>query len=100
MADLKPVYRAVSKEVVEYQLDQLQEKMGEEISSCYRFLALNWDEHTTYSNSEVIRKLIYTTNIIKELHLHVRKVTEKGTFTWDMALLKLIYLTAKHPEGT
>ncbi len=54
----------------------------------------NWSKLSTYFKYPAgIRKLIYTTNTIEGYHRQIRKVTKnKGVFTSDMALLKLIYL--------
>ncbi|QJB30803.1 IS256 family transposase [Chitinophaga oryzae] len=98
MADLKPVYQAVSKEEAESQLDQLDEKWGKKYPVVIDSWRRNWDKLTTYFQySEAIRRLIYTTNTIEGFHRQVRKVTKtKGAFTSDMALLKLIYLAAQN----
>ncbi|QJB30308.1 IS256 family transposase [Chitinophaga oryzae] len=98
MADLKPVYQAVSKEEAESQLDQLDEKWGKKCPVVIDSWRRNWDKLTTYFQySEAIRRLIYTTNTIEGFHRQVRKVTKtKGAFTSDMALLKLIYLAAQN----
>jgi len=98
MADLKPVYQAVSKEEAEHQLEQLDEKWGKKYPVVIDSWRRNWDKLSTYFQySEAIRKLIYTTNTIEGFHRQVRKVTKtKGAFTSDMALLKLIYLAAQN----
>lgn len=98
MADLKPVYRAVSKEAAEHHLLQLEEKWGKKYPVVLDSWRRNWDKLTTYFQySEAIRKLIYTTNTIEGFHRQVRKVTKtKGAFTSDMALLKLIYLATQN----
>ena len=42
--------------------------------------------------NKLIRKIIYTTNIIEEMHRIMRKFTKtKGGFTSEMALQKMIY---------
>ena len=42
---------------------------------------------------DMIRKLIYTTNIIESFNSQLRKVTKsKRVFTNDQALIKLLYL--------
>lgn len=57
----------------------------------------NWPKLSTYFKYPAgIRKLIYTTNTIEGYHRQIRKVTKnKGVFTSDMALLKLIYLATE-----
>jgi transposase-like protein len=98
MADLKPVYQAVSKEEAEHRLEQLQEKWGKKYPVVIDSWRRNWDKLCTYFQySDAIRKLIYTTNTIEGFHRQVRKVTKtKGAFTSDMALLKLIYLATQN----
>ena len=93
--DLKPVYRAESKELAELRLLELEEKWGRKYPKVLESSQRNWERLSTYFKySEQIRKLIYTTNAIEGLHRQVRKVTKtKGAFPSDMALLKLIYLS-------
>jgi len=57
----------------------------------------NWPKLSTYFKYPAgIRKIIYTTNTIEGYHRQIRKVTKnKGVFTSDMALLKLIYLATE-----
>ena len=71
MKELKPVYQAVSKEQAEVELDNLES---------------NWGE-----------RLIYTTNTVEGYHRQIRKVTKnKGVFTNDTALKKLVYLAYRN----
>ena len=98
MADLKPVYQAVSKDEAEHQLQELEEKWGKKYPVVLDSWKRNWEKLTTYFQySGAIRKLIYTTNTIEGFHRQVRKITKtKGAFTSDMALLKLIYLATQN----
>jgi len=98
MADLKAVYRASSKEVAEEKLEELSAKWEKKYPAVITFWKNNWHKLSTYFKySEDIRKLIYTTNTIEGFHRQVRKVTKnKGAFTSDMALLKLIYLAQRN----
>lgn len=54
----------------------------------------NWDRLTAYFQySQHIRRIIYTTNTVEGYHRQLRKVTKnKGVFTSDTALEKLVYL--------
>jgi transposase-like protein len=94
MADLKPVYQALTKEEGYENLIKLDEKWGKKypvpITSWYN----NWEHLSTFFTYEgYIRKVIYTTNSVEGFHRQVRKVTKtKGAFTSDNALLKLVYL--------
>ena len=94
LRDLKPVYRAESKQLAELRLEELEEKWGKKYPKVLESWQRNWDKLSTYFKyTEQIRKLIYTTNTIEGFHRQVRKVTKtKGAFPSDMALLKLIYL--------
>lgn len=95
MRDLKPVYRAESRELAELRLLELEEKWGRKYPKVLESWQRNWEKLSTYFKyTEQIRKLIYTTNAIEGFHRQVRKVTKtKGAFPSDMALLKLIYLS-------
>jgi transposase-like protein len=54
----------------------------------------NWDNLSTFfSYPEEIRRLIYTTNVVENLHRQFRKVTKnRAVFTNDDALIKMLYL--------
>ena len=94
MRDLKPVYRATTKDLAEDALLVLEEKWGEKYPVVIESWQNNWEELSQYFQyTQPIRKIIYTTNAVEGFHRQVRKVTKtKGAFTSDMALLKLVYL--------
>lgn len=98
MADLKPVYQAISKEQGYENLIALDEKWGKKypvpIASWYN----NWENLSTFFKFDAhIRRVIYTTNSVEGFHRQVRKVTKtKGAFTSDNALLKLVYLVVQN----
>jgi len=100
MRDLKPVYRATSKEMAEDQLLALGEKWGKKYPVVLESWQNNWDELSQYFQyTGPIRRMIYTTNAVEGFHRQVRKVTKtKGAFTSDMALLKLVYLATRNIE--
>ena len=81
-------------------MEKLQEKWNKKYPVVINSWQKNWEKLTTYFNYPAeIRKLIYTTNTIEGYHRQIRKVTKtKGSFTSDMALLKLIYLATKNIE--
>lgn len=97
MADLKPVYRADSEHIALDELEKLKEKWNKKYPMVISSWQTNWAKLTTYFKYPAgIRKLIYTTNTIEGYHRQIRKVTKnKGVFTSDMALLKLIYLATE-----
>lgn len=94
MADLKPVYRADNQAQALTELESLKEKWNKKYPMVISSWENNWPKLSTYFKYPPdIRKLIYTTNTIEGYHRQIRKVTKnKGVFTSDMALLKLIYL--------
>lgn len=97
MADLKPVYRADNESQALSQLESLKEKWNKKYPMVISSWENNWPKLSTYFKYPPgIRKLIYTTNTIEGYHRQIRKVTKnKGVFTSDMALLKLIYLATE-----
>jgi len=94
MADLKPVYRANTESEALDELARLKEKWNKKYPMVIASWENNWAKLSTYFKyPDGIRRLIYTTNTIEGYHRQIRKVTKnKGVFTSDMALLKLIYL--------
>ncbi len=92
--DIKTVYQASTKSFAEDNLKTVTEKWSKKYPIVTDSWNNNWEKLSTYFKySESIRRLIYTTNTIEGFHRQVRKVTKtKGSFTNDMALLKLIYL--------
>jgi len=98
MADLKLVYRADTKEIVEIELDKLAEKWEAKYPIVIKSWRNNWERLSTYFQfTKPIRKIIYTTNTVEGFHRQIRKVTKtKGAFPSDDALLKLIYLATRN----
>lgn len=94
MNELKPVYRAVSEPQALDELAKLKAKWEKKYPMVIGSWEKNWPKLSTYFKYPAsIRRLIYTTNTIEGYHRQIRKVTKnKGVFTSDMALLKLIYL--------
>jgi putative transposase len=93
MADLKLVYRASSKELAEHHLLELGEKWGKKYPAVMKSWNDNWENLSQYFKyPEDLRRIIYTTNIVEGFHRQIRKYTKnKGAFTSENALLKLIY---------
>jgi putative transposase len=93
MADLKPVYRASSKEAAETALDELEEKWGGTYPIVIKSWRKKWEHLSAYFKyPEPIRKIIYTTNAVEAVHRQFRKLTKtKGAFPNENSLLKLLY---------
>ncbi|MDP4189600.1 MAG: IS256 family transposase [Bacteroidota bacterium] len=93
MEDLKRVYKATSKELAEHHLLELGEKWGKKYPAVMKSWQANWEALSQYFKyPEELRRIIYTTNIVEGFHRQIRKYTKnKGSFTSENALLKLIY---------
>lgn len=93
MADLKPVYRASSKEAAQAALDDLEAKWGDTYPIVIKSWRRKWDNLSVYFKyPEPIRRIIYTTNAVEAIHRQFRKLTKtKGVFPNENSLLKLLY---------
>lgn len=93
LADLKPVYRAATRQAAEAALDELEAKWG----TLYPMVLQSWRRKWEYLSAyfkypEYVRKAIYTTNAIEAVHRQFRKLTKtKGAFPNENSLLKLLY---------
>ena len=93
MVDLKPVYRASSKENAEAALDKLDEQWGNIYPLVIKSWRRKWIHLSAYFKyPEPIRKIIYTTNAVEAVHRQFRKLTKtKRAFPNENSLLKLLY---------
>ena len=100
MRDLKRVYRAISKEAAELELDRLDEKWGDKYPIVINSWRNKWENLSVYFKyPEDIRKVIYTTNTIESVHRQFRKLTKtKGAFPNENSLLKLLYLGIQNAQ--
>ena len=98
LSELKPVYKAATKEQAEVNLEALAQKWEKKYPMVIRSWQQNWPKLSTFFKyTEDIRRVIYTTNPIEGFHRQVRKVTKnKGVFPSDDALLKLVYLAYRN----
>ncbi len=87
MNDLKLVYTASSSDKAENQLIKLEQKWGKRYPQVIDSWKRNWDQLSLFFQySPMIRRVIYTTNVIENFHRQLRKVTKtKGSFTSDGA---------------
>lgn len=97
LRDLKPVYQAANEDLAQENLNVLAEKWEDRYPVVVNSWKNNWETLSTYFKySEPIRKLIYTTNIIENVHRQMRKSTKNRTiFPSDDSLFKLLYLVSK-----
>jgi putative transposase len=94
MMDLKLVYKAPSLAIAESNLEKVSEKWSEKYPIVISSWKNNWTHLSTFFQfPELIRRMIYTTNSVENLHRQLRKVTHnKSQFPSDDALTKMIYL--------
>lgn len=94
MGDVKKAYGAVNRDAAEGALLDLEQKWGEQYPVVIRSWQENWERLSAYFGyTAPIRKIIYTTNTMEGYHRQLRKVTKnKGVFTSDTALEKLVYV--------
>ncbi len=93
MADLKPVYKAMTKREAEIALDTLEEKWGKKYPIVLKSWRDKWENLSAYFRyHDDIRRVIYTTNAVEAVHRQFRKLTKtKGAFPNETSLLKLLY---------
>lgn len=93
MTDLKPVYRATTKEAAEIALAELDAKWGKQYPVVIKSWQTKWDNLSVYFKyPDYVRTAIYTTNAVEAVHRQFRKLTKtKGGFANENSLLKLLY---------
>lgn len=93
IADLKPIYRAVTADEAERQLGEFEAKWRK-----YPAIAKLWRENWErvvpfFAFPEEVRKVVYTTNAVESLHMSLRKIIKtRGSFPTEEAAFKLLYL--------
>ena len=96
--NLKSVYKANTLEIAESALEELDVKRWEKYSISVKSRKNNrWELSTYFVYPEMIRKIIYTTNLIEWYNRQVRKVTKTTVvFPTENSLRKLLYLSMKN----
>lgn len=95
--DLKFVYQAVSEKEALVALSELKAKWMEKYPLAVKPWIDHWDNLAGFFKYPAeLRKIIYTTNAIENLHRRFRKVTKnRAVFSNDDALFKMLYLAAR-----
>ncbi len=98
LADLKRVYQATTQEKAEAELETFAEQWGGKYPLVIKSWRANWGHLSTYFRyPPEIRKVIYTTNAVEQLHRQFRKVTKnRSVFPTDDSLRKLLYLSVRN----
>jgi len=93
-ADLKKIYRSLSVEEAEGEVDSFAKSWDGK----YPTIAKSWRKHwpnliTLFDYPDEIRRVIYTTNAIESLNSVIRKaVNNRKIFPHDQSALKVVYL--------
>jgi putative transposase len=93
VADLKPIYKAVTADEAERQLSQFETKWPK-YPAITRLWRDQWERVIPFFAFPVeVRKVVYTTNAVESLHMSLRKIIKtRGSFPTDEAAFKLLYL--------
>jgi putative transposase len=93
VADLKPIYKAVTADEAERQLSQFEMKWPK-YPAITRLWRDQWERVIPFfAFPEEVRKVVYTTNAVESLHMSLRKIIKtRGSFPTEEAAFKLLYL--------
>lgn len=93
--DLKPIYTAVDETAALVALENFNVKWGKKHPHIARKWKENWLELTAFLDyGPEIRRLIYTTNAVENVHRQMRRVTKtKGAWCNADALLKQLFMS-------
>ena len=91
-AQLKKVYNAPSLKAARTEFDKFKQSWHM-YPGAIDVWERNWQHvEQLYDYGSNVRKIMYTTNAIESVNSSLRKVTKKGAFPGENALLKLLYL--------
>lgn len=94
---IKEIYQASNEEAAKEGFEKFKTDWNDKYPMAVKSWETNWENLTAFLEyPKVIRKLIYTTNIIESFNASLRKYTKnKRVFPTDDAALKSIYLAAQ-----
>lgn len=91
-AQLKRVYGAPSLKAAEAEFERFKQVWGQ-YPGAIDVWVRNWAHvEQLFNYGSAVRKVMYTTNAIESLNSSFRKVTKKGSFPTEDAVLKALYL--------
>lgn len=91
-SNLKQIYQTPNKKVALLEFEKFKERWAE-YPGAVKVWDSNWHHvEQLYNYTDAIRKMMYTTNTIESINSSFRKVTKKGTFPDETAVLKVLYL--------
>ena len=91
-AQLKKVYGAASLKAAKSEFERFRQAWSQ-YPGAVDVWVRNW-QHVAqlFSYGSAVRKILYTTNAVESVNSSFRKVTKKGAYPNENALLKLLYL--------
>ncbi len=91
-AQLKKVYGAASLKAAEAEFERFKQAWNQ-YPGAVDVWVRNWSHvEQLFNYGSAVRKVMYTTNAIEAVNSSFRKVTKKGTFPSEDAVLKALYL--------
>lgn len=98
--DLRKVYQSANREQAVLALEEFEKKWGSRGERIAELWRKDWEELMAFMDySEDLRRMIYTTNPVENLHRVIRKVVKsKGAWISQRALTKQIFLTLMQNE--
>lgn len=91
-AQLKKVYGAPSLKAAEAEFEKFKQSWSS-YPGAVDVWVRNWSHvEQIFNYGSAVRKVMYTTNSVESINSSFRKVTKKGSFPNENALLKLLYL--------
>ena len=97
-ASLKKVYSAPNLNAVNVAFENFKKEWSKYPGAVDVWVRNYSHVEQLFDYSSAVRKMMYTTNAIEAINSSFRKVTKKGAFPNENALLKLLYLRVKELE--
>lgn len=99
-ADLRKVYSSADRTQAKMALDNFEQKWGEKGERIAELWRKDWEDLMAFMDfSNDLRRMIYTTNPVENLHRILRKVVKaKGAWISERALTKQLYLALMQNE--
>lgn len=96
--DLRQIYTSQNEKKGYEKLQEIKNKWKDKYLISFKTWEENWDAICPFFQfSDLVRKIMYTTNTIESLNRQFRKYTKtKSVFPTDMSLLKCLYLSTKN----
>lgn len=99
---LRPIYTAATVEAAADAMDSFELEYGDRYPGIVALWRSNWERFIPFlAYPPVIRKIVYTTNMIESVNYQLRKVSRnRGHFPDDNSALKLLRLVARDINTT